>query len=335
MGGANLARQDVNTHLVLDLNNLSQGWKPLAPLLNGVNHPGSAVLNGKIYFMGGSHEQDENTVAQKTLEVYDDATDTWTQLADMSPGRDHIASSVVTVGDRILVLGGERAHDVLSTRVSAYSPATNTWTELTPLTVAKSAGVAAVLNGSIYYVGGNFSITNHKGTFPGITAIAPIPLLPDADAHVRGGIFATSNYGGDSILTVKTAHINNYTRGMYFKFSLTSITNITSATLRVYGYAMGDTTAINLSCYGVDDDSWTENAITFNYCPAASTSTLATSAVTDQPGYLEFDVTNYVQTQLAGDKVASLLIKDDELKNIKLFFNSRENSVNKPMLFIK
>ena len=60
MGGANFSRADINIHLALDLNNIAAGWKSLAPLNNGVNHPGSTVLNGKIYFLGGAHHQDEN-----------------------------------------------------------------------------------------------------------------------------------------------------------------------------------------------------------------------------------------------------------------------------------
>jgi N-acetylneuraminic acid mutarotase len=144
MGGANLSRQDVAVHYALDLNNLAAGWKTLASLSNPANHPGSAVYNGKIYFLGGAHLKDESTMAQKTLEVYDEATNKWTNLAPMPVGKDHIASDVVVMGSRILVLGGETAHNVLSKLVSAYTPATNTWEELTPLPVGKSAGVAAV-----------------------------------------------------------------------------------------------------------------------------------------------------------------------------------------------
>jgi len=163
IGGANLSRADVAVHYALDLNNLAAGWKALAPLLNPRNHPGSAVYGGKIYFIGGSHYQDDAAIAQKTLEVYDESTDTWTRLADMPVERDHISSAVVVMGDRILVLGGETSHNVKSKLVSAYSPATNTWTELTPLPVTKAAGVAAVLNGNIHYTGGNFSKINYKG----------------------------------------------------------------------------------------------------------------------------------------------------------------------------
>jgi N-acetylneuraminic acid mutarotase len=185
IGGANLLRADVAVHYALDLNNLAAGWKALAPPVNPRNHPGSAVYGGKIYFIGGSHQQDEAAIAQKTLEAYDESTNTWTRLADMPVGRDHISSSVVVMGDRILVLGGETSHNVESKLVSAYSPATNTWTELTPLPANRAAGVAAVLNGNIYYTGGNFSKINYKGT-PSVVLSSQAPSTTTSPVSASG-----------------------------------------------------------------------------------------------------------------------------------------------------
>ena len=162
-GGANLARADIAEHYVLDLDNLAAGWKASVPLSNPRNHPGSTVFGGKMYYIGGAHHQDNATVAQKTVEVFDPESNTWTKLADMPVGRDHISSSVFVMGNRIIVIGGETSHNVKTKLVSAYDPGTNTWSELTPLPATTSAGVGVALNGSIYYTGGNFSKTNRKG----------------------------------------------------------------------------------------------------------------------------------------------------------------------------
>ncbi len=330
MGGANLSRADVGVHYALDLNNLSAGWKALAPLINPVNHPGSAVYGGKIYFLGGAHHQDNNSITQKTVEVYDENTNAWTKLADMPVARDHISSSVVVMGSRILVLGGETSHNVLSNLVSAYSPASNTWVELTPLTAGKSAGVAAVLNGNIYYTGGNFSNINRKG----IPAVQTTALLPIADAFVRNGSFAATNYGKDTALVVKSATNSGYTRSSYLKFSLSSVSNISSAKLRIYGRNVDNPSTISLSSYGSDNDSWTESGITYNNAPVSSTSALSTAGVSNQAKYYEFDVTSYVKTQFAGDKTVSLLIKDATNQNSNVVFSSKENATNKPELVI-
>ncbi|MDB5285166.1 MAG: hypothetical protein JWR05_115 [Mucilaginibacter sp.] len=332
MGGANLSRADINIHLALDLNNIAAGWKSLAPLNNGVNHPGSAVLNGKIYFIGGAHHQDENSIAQKTLEVYNEQTNTWTNLADMPVGVDHISSAVVTYGNRLIVLGGETSHSVLSNRVFAYTPATNIWTELNRMPVAKSAGVAAVLNGNIYYTGGNFSNVNYKG-IPVINTTS-VNLLPLDDSFIRNGSFASTNYGSDTSLIVKGSTISNYHRSTYLKFSLTDIASITSAILRIYGKNTDSQTAINLSCYGIDNDTWSESNLVFNNAPQPTAAALSVASLNNQSKYNDFNITNFVKAQLGGDKLVSLLIKDAANKSVVTQFNSKENQVNKPLLVI-
>lgn len=162
-GGANAQRKDVTVHYVLDLDNLAAGWKAAATLLDGRNHGGSAVYEGKLYSIGGAHGQDNATITQKTVEVYDPTKDKWTKAADMPLGLDHISSSVFVLGERIFVLGGESKHNVKSSQVLAYTPATNTWAELTPLPTGKSAGIAVSINGVLYYSSGNFSKTTYKG----------------------------------------------------------------------------------------------------------------------------------------------------------------------------
>ncbi|MBB3968403.1 CBM96 family carbohydrate-binding protein [Mucilaginibacter phyllosphaerae] len=332
MGGANMARADINIHLALDLNNQAAGWQSLAPLNNAVNHPGSAVLNGKIYFIGGAHHQDDNTVTQRTLEVYDEQNNVWTNLANMPVGVDHISSSVITYGNRLIVLGGETSHNVLSNQVAAYNPVTNTWAQLTPLPAARSAGVAAVLNGTIYYTGGNFSNVNRKGT-PVINT-ASVDLLPAADAFVRNGSFASTNYGNDTVLTIKGAAVN-YFRSAYLKFLLNDITSISSATLRVYGKNIDNSSPVSLSCYGIDDDAWSETGLVFNNAPQSGSIALSSAVVNNQLSYVDFDVANYVRAQFNADKTVSLLIKDAANKNAAIQLSSKESNAGKPLLIIK
>jgi N-acetylneuraminic acid mutarotase len=333
MGGADLSRNDVGAHYVLDLNNLAAGWKTLASLINPVNQGGAVVFENKIYFMGGSHNHDKLAVVQKTLQVYDEVTNTWKQLADMNTGRDHISSSVVVKGNRILVLGGESAHNVFTKLVSAYSPATNTWIELNNLPVTRSGGAAAIINGNIYYTGGNFSNTNYKGTAVVNNNTITLPALEDA--FVRNGSFGSTNFGSDTTLIIKGSTVSNYTRFSFLKFSLGNITNVASAKLRVYGYNTENTKAINVSCFGVTNNNWTESALTFNNAPTTFTSMLSWAAVNNSAKYIELDVTSFVKTQLAADKVVSLVIKDQSNQNSALQLNSKDASNNKPQLVIQ
>ncbi|KAA6439264.1 hypothetical protein FEM33_13390 [Dyadobacter flavalbus] len=168
IGGTNAARtQDLGNNYELDLNNLAAGWKTRAPLPNPRQHAGSAVFEGKIYYIGGQRGHDSQLVTSKDVHRYDPASDTWTKMANLpAPGNNglgHISSSVVIAGNRIIVFGGEAVQHASTNMVSAYSPATNSWTSLSPLPQARFSGVAALLNGVLYYTGGSKTNSTFKG----------------------------------------------------------------------------------------------------------------------------------------------------------------------------
>ncbi len=162
-------------------------------------------------------------------------------------------------------------------------------------------------------------------------------LTPVADAHVRAGNFANTNYGNDTGLVVKTSSSNGFSRKTYIKFSLNGIANagnLTSAKLRVYGHNTESSAPINIAVFGVLNDSWIENGINWNNAPAASASALSSVAVNGELKYYEFDITNFVKQQAAGDKILSLLLRDTSNSNSKVLFNSRENPNFPPQLII-
>ncbi|RAU82424.1 malectin domain-containing carbohydrate-binding protein [Pontibacter arcticus] len=193
IGGTNLSRtQDLGNHYVLDLSNTSAGWKTLAPVPNARQHAGSAVLGGKIYYIGGQTGHDSKLVAQKYVHSYNPSTNTWTRVADLpvpsgATGRGHISSAVVVYNNRILVLAGETVFNAGYTNmVSAYSPSTNTWENLTPMPVARYSGVAAYINGNLYYTGGSKTRTTYKGKITETTS-------PDPTTDLLSGVSATSS----------------------------------------------------------------------------------------------------------------------------------------------
>lgn len=186
IGGTNKARTvDLGDHYALDLDNLTAGWQKLAPLPDPRQHAGSAVFDGKIYYIGGQTSHDAKLVAQKATHVYDMSTDTWTKKADLPvpegrTGRGHISSSVVVLGNRIMVLGGQVVHGNSghTNLVSAYTPATDTWQNLSPLPLPRFSGVVGVLNKELYYTGGSRSSTTFQGT----------PILPPDNVTALPGM---------------------------------------------------------------------------------------------------------------------------------------------------
>lgn len=192
-----------------------------------------------------------------------------------------------------------------------------------------------VKNGNIYvseYGGdGKIVLLKPRTTIKQATAKT---LEPVADAHVRNGSYAATNYGNDTSLVVKGAATSGLTRSTYLKFSLDSVKNVSSATLRLYGNNTENFALINISAFGITNDTWTEKGITWNNAPAPSGPSLTSAGVNDQRKYYELDVTNFVKAQFAGDKVVSFLIKDTANQNRNVAFNSRQNANNHPQLVI-
>ena len=339
IGGTNTARTlDLGDHYVLDLNNLSGGWSTKASLPNPRHHGGSAVVNGIIYLIGGQHGHDHDLVTQKDVHAYNPVSNTWTKVADLpvpsgTTGRSHITSAVVVKDNKIIVLGGECVHGSNRTNmVSSFDPTTNIWTNLTPLPQSRYSGISGVMNGNLFYSGGSSSSTTYKGT-PVISSTTSTVLLPTADAFVRKST-GSVNYGSDTVLLVKSTPTGSYTRSSYLKFSLSGVSAVNSAKLRIYGYNTENSTAINVHAFGVDNDSWTQSGLTWNNAPAASTSMLSTVGVNNVAKFYELDVTAYVKSQYAGDKIVTLLIADTTIQEKLLYFNSKENDRFQPELVI-
>ena len=65
------------------------------------------------------------------------------------------------------------------------------------------------------------------------------PLTPTADAYVRGGSTADTNYGAETVLEIKNGSGDSNDRWTYVKFDLGSVTGtISSATLKLYVTAL-------------------------------------------------------------------------------------------------
>jgi hypothetical protein len=182
IGGTNKARTlDVGDHQVLPLQPLGTSWRTAAPLPNPRHHAGTAVLGGKIYFVGGQRGHDHALTTQTDVHVFNPATNGWTKVQSLPRGRGHISGSTFVHDNRIFVLGGEITHGTSMRDVTAYDPATNTWTAYTGLPAARSSGVAGAINGTLYYTTGLSSRTTYKGTFPPpavATACEPMSTLP-------------------------------------------------------------------------------------------------------------------------------------------------------------
>ncbi|MEH6407052.1 MAG: kelch repeat-containing protein [Leeuwenhoekiella sp.] len=172
VAGTNRPRnEDQGDLLILDLSNLQAGWTYGSPMPNPRNHLGTAVIDSKLYVLGGQKEHDDELVPQDDVHRYDPVTDEWTHVTDMPQPFNHIHSSVFPYGDYIFTVCGQINHGGGShNEVYAYNTVTNKWAQFTNYPSKRFSVVADVINGRLFASGGNGA----KGTF---AAFLPEQLL--------------------------------------------------------------------------------------------------------------------------------------------------------------
>ncbi len=130
-------------------------WEALPDAPRPRDHFHAVVLDGKIYAAGGRRSSaDQKQPLQLTIaemDIYDIAAARWTTAKAPIPTQ-RAGVSVVTLGKRIVVMGGESGAQVPAhAEVEAYDPATDTWSKLPPLPVGRH-GMQAVLVGDRLHV---------------------------------------------------------------------------------------------------------------------------------------------------------------------------------------
>jgi len=129
-------------------------WTQKADMATARYLLGSAVVDGKIYVIGGAPFYCGITAV---VEEYDPAADTWTRRSDMPTARQGLRAAAVD--GIIYAIGGcEVAPGVdrdIST-VEAYDPTTDTWTRKADMPTARTLSAIAVVDGIIYIIGGSF-----------------------------------------------------------------------------------------------------------------------------------------------------------------------------------
>ncbi len=125
-------------------------WTQKADMPTARYIPGSAVVDGKIYVIGGASVQYGFTGA---VEEYNPATDAWTTRADMPTARQWLTAAAVD--GIIYAIGGNQGGRDLST-VEAYDPTTDMWTRKADMLTPRNSPAAVAVDSRIYVIGGLF-----------------------------------------------------------------------------------------------------------------------------------------------------------------------------------
>lgn len=148
-------------------------------------------------------------------------------------------------------------------------------------------------------------------------------LSPVADAYVRDGGSATTNFGTQNTLVVKKDGAG-FSRITYLKFNLQDYQQIDTARLKLFISTSGTSAALTQwEVWKCDNDTWTETGINWNNKPA--TTTLLTTIQGKRTGVAEWNISAAANAELAGDKVLTLAIVSTVLNGgADVTFHSKE-----------
>jgi N-acetylneuraminic acid mutarotase len=158
---------------------------------------GTAVIDGKIYAIGGTSDN----LPVNSNEQYDPFTDTWTTEAAMPTARSGVAVAVYQ--NKIYVIGGTVGGTSFVGNNEVYDPTTNTWETRASMPTPRADLNAVVVGDKIYLIGGeeyssvspNFVQTNINEVYDPVnntwsTAVSCItPVYGYASATINGKIY--------------------------------------------------------------------------------------------------------------------------------------------------
>lgn len=163
-------------------------------------------------------------------------------------------------------------------------------------------------------------------------------LAAAADATVRDGSYANTNYGNVSTLQTKLHSSSGYNRETHLRFNLSSLPAGTrnSVKLRLYG-KLDNTgqTNLNVGVYAVSNTTWGETSIKYSNKPAAGSKLGQITVANTTSKWYEIDLTSYVKSQIAAGKTAvAFALKSLASSGPVPTFVSGEGGSNAPQLVV-
>jgi len=159
-------------------------WTTKSPMPTARGWHSANVVDGKIYIIGGSQDTTPGYGHVLTVEVYDPATDTWSQKGDMPGSR--AAGSGSVVDGKIYLIGGYGGPQW----VDEYDPLTDTWTMKSEMPTARIGLSTSVLDGKVYAIGG---FVPGVAGYPGVATVEVYD--PATDAWTTAPDMLTGRFG--------------------------------------------------------------------------------------------------------------------------------------------
>ncbi len=176
---------------------LTNSWTPATPLLFArARHTAVLLADHRVLVIGGTDSAyPASTSYFPTAEIYDPATQSWSQVANMNAARVD-ATATVLPDNRVLVVGDDGVNERTA---EIFDPRTNGWLPIPDPGVGRAEQVAVELRNGMVLVAGGIGETSAQlfdwrrnawtsaGALTAIRASATATVLPGGQVLIAGG----------------------------------------------------------------------------------------------------------------------------------------------------
>jgi N-acetylneuraminic acid mutarotase len=132
-----------------------ESWTEGTPLPSPRHDAASALLDGRIYLIGGKEQVGANSPAVALVNVLDLGIMQWSELAPLPMHRVGMKGAVI--GGKLYIAGGNSGGELLRS-VDCYDPDVDAWTQAGSLSAARSGHAVAATEDVLYIIGGSLNI---------------------------------------------------------------------------------------------------------------------------------------------------------------------------------
>ena len=166
-------------------------WTTKAPMPTARSQLGVAVVNGKIYAIGGANNSASGPNVLNVNEEYDPAKNVWTTKTPMPTARHSFGIAVCQ--NKIYCIGGSVNGPHLTVN-EVYDPATDTWETKASMPTARAGLSANTVNGKIYLMGGEPANTTNEAYDPVTDSWSTKAQVPEGVNYVPSAVVENKIY---------------------------------------------------------------------------------------------------------------------------------------------
>ena len=166
-----------------------------------------------------------------------------------------------------------------------------------------------------------------------VNVVVTTNLIAVADSYVTNGN-PNANFGLTNLLFVQTNGATGPIQDTYLMFNLSSVTNISSAKIRISASISASGTGSS-TYYTVADTNWAETGITWNNKPPRSNALSHVRVTSTTAAWFTNDITAFVQGEkAAGRNLISLALHSQTNATIFTRINSRQAASNRVEIIV-